>query len=209
MTSIIMLRSLAFFRTRRAPDLLMLRAASGFTLVEMLVAVSLLGLLGVISWRGLDHVMTQRTRVSEQSADIERVLRTIAQIDRDVREHVADALLPDALSEVRALPKSMAIVNDGQPTERVTILRRNPVGTGVLTVTYFVRDDALMRMSSVDDFGEPDGVVMLDEVDGFQTRWLSEGEWTELAAQARSAARAIEFTIVRRGGERFLTVVPI
>jgi prepilin-type N-terminal cleavage/methylation domain-containing protein len=36
------------------------RPTPGFTLVEMLVAIALLGLLGVISWRGLDYVSAQR-----------------------------------------------------------------------------------------------------------------------------------------------------
>ena len=65
--------------------------SDGFTLVEMLVAVSLLGLLGVISWRGLDQVIALRTRVNDETVEIERVVRTIAQIDRDIDMRVADA----------------------------------------------------------------------------------------------------------------------
>lgn len=181
----------------------------GFTLVELLVAISLMGLLGVISWRGLDHVMAQRERISEQTTDIERVLRTIAQIDRDVREHVADALLSGSLSDVQALPKSMSITNNGQGQESVTILRRHPTGPGVLTVMYSVRDEQLIRMSSANATVEPDSVVMLDQVSDFKTRLLSREGWSELATQARSQAKAVEITIVRTGGESYTTVLPI
>ena len=80
------------------------RGARGFTLVEMLVAVSLLGLLGVISWRGLDHVIDQRERISRQDAQIERLIRTIAQIERDIDERVADALMVERTGTSDVLP---------------------------------------------------------------------------------------------------------
>ena len=100
----------------------------GFTLVEMLVAVSLVGLLGVIAWRGLDHVIDQRERISLQDAQVERLIRTIAQIERDIDERVADALLVGPTEVSAALPRSMAIVVDEQSRQRITILRRHPVG---------------------------------------------------------------------------------
>ena len=56
------------------------RRTAGFTLVEILVAISLLAVLGVMAWRGLDHVVAQRAHVDADTADTDRVLRTLAQI---------------------------------------------------------------------------------------------------------------------------------
>jgi len=91
--------------------------SDGFTLVEMLVAVSLLGLLGVISWRGLDQVIALRTRVNDETVEIERVVRTIAQIERDIDMRVADVLMaaPPAAS---SLPYAINIDTDSNEDHR-------------------------------------------------------------------------------------------
>ena len=182
---------------------------SGFTLVEMLVAVSLVGLLGVIAWRGLDHVIDQRERISLQDAQIERLVRTIAQIERDIDERVADALLVGPAETTAALPRSVAIVVDEESRQRITILRRHPVDGGTVRAQYSLDDDRLIRASVSQAYELPDRVALLDGIAGFRTRLLSQQGWVDVDAIGDSRALAIEISIERVNGERYRKVMPL
>lgn len=183
----------------------------GFTLVEMLVAISLLGLLGVISWRGLDQVIAQRTRVNEETADVERVVRTIAQIERDIDQRVSDVLMV-APPIVSALPYSMNVAVESDNNQRLSVLRSFPQGPGTQTVTYFLRTTELVRTVFAESAGEVTDVAMLGEVREFHTRFLLSGGWVSpdvLEATPGERARAIEFAFERASGERYVRVLPL
>jgi general secretion pathway protein J len=187
------------------------KTSDGFTLVEMLVAISLLGLLGVISWRGLDQVIKQRERVNEETANIERVIRTIAQIERDIDQRVADVLMV-APSDVSVLPYSMDIAVQSDKNQRVSIFRTFPQSPGGQTVTYYLRTSDLMRTVSVESTGASTSVAMLSEVREFHTRYLLGGGWVTadaLNATPGERARAIEIAIERASGERYVRVLPL
>ena len=62
------------------------RRTKGFTLVEVLVATCLLGIIGVISWRALDFVVTQRQRIDRDTESITRIVRVLSQIERDIAQ---------------------------------------------------------------------------------------------------------------------------
>lgn len=181
----------------------------GFTLVEMLVAVSLVGLLGVIAWRGLDHVIDQRERISLQDAQLERLIRTIAQIERDIDERVADALLVGSTETSTALPRSLAIAVDEESRQRITILRRHPVGAGTVRASYSLDDDRLIRASVSTAYEQPDRISLLEGIAGFRARLLSAGGWVDLDAIGDTRAMAIEISIERVSGERYTKVMPL
>lgn len=185
--------------------------SDGFTLVEMLVAVSLLGLLGVISWRGLDQVIALRTRVNDETVEIERVVRTIAQIDRDIDMRVADALMavPTAAS---SLPYAINIETDSNQNHRVSLFRSRPESPGAQTVVYSMRSEELVRTVSIENQGETTDVTMLGDVREFQVRLLLSGAWVApnvFDETANDRARAIEIAIERASGERYIRVIPL
>ncbi len=51
-----------------------MRAAKGFTLVEVLVAIGVMALLALMSWRGLDAMLRTQTQL-QQRADRIRTLQ--------------------------------------------------------------------------------------------------------------------------------------
>lgn len=183
----------------------------GFTLVEMLVAISLLGLLGVISWRGLDQVVALRERVNDETADVERIVRTIAQIERDIDQRISDVLMV-APSVVSALPHSMNVVVESDNNQRVSVFRTLSQGPGTQTVTYYLRMTELMRTVSEESTGEVSSVAMLGDVRDFRARLLLPGGWVNadvLEATAGERARAIEIAFERASGERYTRVLPL
>jgi general secretion pathway protein J len=187
------------------------RKCGGFTLVEMLVAVSLLGLLGVISWRGLDQVVALRDRVNEETVDIERVVRTIAQIERDIDVSIADVLM--AAPPVNSpLPHAINISTDRNRDNRVSLFRTRPESPGAQTVAYFVRSEELVRSVSIEDEDTTTSVTMLGDVREFRVRLLLSGNWVapnELDETVTGRAQAIEVAIERAGGERYLRILPL
>ncbi len=59
--------------------------ARGFTLLELLVAVALMGVLAVLCWRGLDSVVTSRERITAAADEMRALSTAFTQIDQDLR----------------------------------------------------------------------------------------------------------------------------
>ncbi len=184
-------------------------SVAGFTLVEMLVAVSLLGLLGIISWRGLDHVVDQRTRISERDAQVERLIRTIGQLERDFDECIADVLLSGPIGETSKLPKCLTLARDQQSRAIVTIIRRHPSGTGYSTVRYELKGNDLIRFTTSNRSTQSDRVPLLNGVVSFKTRLLSANGWIDFAEESDSRVTAIEISIERDDVGRYTKVIAL
>lgn len=76
--------------------------AKGFTLVELLVAISILALVAVIGWRGLDGIVRARATISADMELTRRMQLTFAQLQSDCTQ-IASV---DALSGRQALMAS-------------------------------------------------------------------------------------------------------
>ena len=59
--------------------------ARGFTLIELLTALLMLSLLALMSYRGLGAVLDTRTRVSEETANWQRLAAFSARFEQDVQ----------------------------------------------------------------------------------------------------------------------------
>ena len=60
------------------------RAQRGFTLIEVLVALALMALVSLISWRGLASVSSARDWIESQAEDTDAIVRSLGQLGRDV-----------------------------------------------------------------------------------------------------------------------------
>jgi len=115
------------------------RTARGFTLIEMLVAITILAIIALMSWRGLDAVARSREAVSGEIAS-QRSLQTVfAQLDGDLRFVARD---PAATTQLPGL-----LIDEGA----LALLRQAPsVETGALRyqlVRYVLRDRTLIRQT--------------------------------------------------------------
>jgi general secretion pathway protein J len=111
-----------------------MRAARGFTLVEMLVALFVLALLAALSWRGLDG-MTRAQAQTEARADEVLAFQTgLAQWGADL----------DALVQ---LPQLAALDWNGRVL-RLTRRGTSEVGDGVRVVAWALREGQWRRWQS-------------------------------------------------------------
>jgi general secretion pathway protein J len=72
-------------RSKRAP-----RRAAGFTLIEMLVAIALLAVVAVLSYRGLDQIMRARESLTAHMTDERALSQLFAQVNVDLRNAARD-----------------------------------------------------------------------------------------------------------------------
>jgi general secretion pathway protein J len=75
---------------------------SGFTLIEVLVAITLMALVSIIAWRGLENVSSQQRRLTEDADENDTVIRMLGQFERDVALRAPDALLASGVNGLNA-----------------------------------------------------------------------------------------------------------
>jgi general secretion pathway protein J len=64
--------------------------ARGFTLIEMLIAITILAVIAILSWRGLDAVMKGRTTITNAMEDERVVAQLFDQMRIDARQAATD-----------------------------------------------------------------------------------------------------------------------
>jgi len=66
---------------------------SGFTLLELVIAIAIFALLGLASWRLFDGVVRTQQGVGQHERDIRALQRAVGVIERDVWQAVADSVV--------------------------------------------------------------------------------------------------------------------
>jgi general secretion pathway protein J len=116
----------------------------GFTLIELLVAITVLSIVSLIAWRGLDSLVATRERLEPEVDEVRALLTAFGQMERDIGQVPNPAFLGLATS-----PINVRMV-DG--VELLELSRVAPVvpdrATEVQTVYYRVVEGTLMRQAT-------------------------------------------------------------
>ncbi len=111
---------------------------SGLTLIEMLVAITVLSLVMILGWRGLDSMTRTRERLNTELDQTHRLQLTFAQLENDCRHTLSllelSGVLPIMLDE-----------------QQITLVRRLNEEAGPASmqlVRYRVTDGVLTRETS-------------------------------------------------------------
>lgn len=187
----------------------------GFTLVEMLVALVILAILGVLAWRGIDGLVHARARIDADTRDTERVIRTLAQMRVDLDRRVPDVLFGGGETHGDRLPIALELAIDDSGRSGLAVLRARADLPGAERVTYLVDGDVLARVATPTAAGgEAKRVELVDGVRAFGLRVLLATGWADLRAYldaglAGGRVAAIEMSIERSDGERYVQVVEL
>jgi len=177
---------------------------TGFTLLELLVSLSIFALIGVMAYGGLQSVMTQLGRTGEASqrlADLQKAYRIMQRdleqmVDRKIRNEYGDTI--DGLVGGRGFT-GVEFSRAGHP---------NPAGflrSDLQRVAYVPDQDTLLRQTwRVLDRAQdsrPDQQILVEDISRFTMRFLAESnEWLESwpptalgsSAPATALPRAVE-----------------
>jgi general secretion pathway protein J len=102
------------------------RQQAGFTLIEVMIAITVMALLSVICWRALDSVASSDQHLRENDAETTASLRVLQQLQRDI-EMRAEVYTPGDLLVPADEPQRLL------PTSLVTA--REPGGSFSLEIT--------------------------------------------------------------------------
>ena len=146
----------------------------GLTLIELMVALAIFAILGVLSYRALAEVATSNSRLEENFERWRTISRTLQRIDTDLIQVVAPARSPETTPGTPQTGAAMILgraANGGGP--ELQFLRLDD-SRGVRRVGYRLVDGRLdwLRWSSRDAVGEPAVEPLLANVRGLRWRFL-------------------------------------
>ena len=189
-----------------------LRRGSGFTLIEVLVALAIFGVLSVVAYMTLGQTLANAELLGERMARLEAIQRTIRYLDSDlmqaaprpVRGLLGDGYEP-AIRSSFASEYALEVTHGGWT---------NPAGLPRGTLqrsAYRIEDDELIRYHwrvldrTINN--EPIETVLLDGVESIEFRYLTtDGEGSEQWPPANVAGPAA-FRLRPRAVEVVLTLV--
>jgi general secretion pathway protein J len=188
------------------------RRGRGFTLIEVLVALAVFGVLSVVAYMALGQTLSNAELLGERMARLEAIQRTIRYLDSDlmqaaprpVRGLLGDGYEP-AIRTSFASEYALEVTHGGWT---------NPAGLPRGTLqrsAYRIEDDELIRYHwrvldrTINN--EPIETVLLDGVESIEFRYLTtDGEGSEQWPPANVAGPAA-FRLRPRAVEVVLTLV--
>lgn len=111
------------------------RCASGFTLVELLVALMVMALLSLMSWRGIDAMARAQTLTQARTDDVIALRNGLEQWGADL-----DAMVTEMAPPRAGTPGASPLDWDGQ-VFRITRYSRTPGNEGLRVVAWTLGDD--------------------------------------------------------------------
>ena len=146
----------------------------GLTLIELMVALAIFAILGVLSYRALAEVATSNSRLEENFERWRTISRTLQRIDTDLIQVVAPARSSETTPGAPQTGAAMILgraANGGGP--ELQFLRLDD-SRGVRRVGYRLVDGRLdwLRWSGRDAVGEPAVEPLLANVRGLRWRFL-------------------------------------
>lgn len=116
----------------------------GFTLLELLVAITVLSVVSIIAWRGLDTLLVTRERLEPEVDEVRSMLVAFGQMERDLAQVINPAYLG-----LGTAPLDVRVADGAWLIELVRVAPPVPDRpTEVQTVYYRVVDNTLVRQAT-------------------------------------------------------------
>ena len=133
---------------------------AGLTLIELLIAITILAVVAVLGWRGLDSIVRSRIALSAEMERTRGVQLAFAQLERDCANIISPEMFPNrppVVAEQQRLVLIRKVFMENQPVrlQIVSYRVRNGVlsrresrptrDLGELETAWLINDDSLVR----------------------------------------------------------------
>jgi len=170
----------------------------GFTLVELLVAISILAIVAVLGWRGLDGIVRARSTLAEQMETTRGMQLAFAQLQSDCEHIVEPGTInqrPRLLTGSDRITMVREVFTENQPARLQVVSYRILDGTLVRRESNLTRDlaqlDALWQAASTDaDTGG--GVALQGGLTGMQVLVWQNGGWRQAVTTSNANAALVQ-----------------
>lgn len=175
-----------------------IHARRGFTLIELLVAISVLAIVAVLGWRGLDTIVRAREGLNRDLEQTRGLQLTFAQMQNDcdkiaVPEAIGNRPVLDAAAGRLTLVRMVYAEN--QPSRVQVVTYRLQDGTLSRRESLPTRDLATLQAAWMAAIGEADPappVVLQNGVQDMALRlWYQKLGWRPTAVPATGAAPGV------------------
>jgi len=176
----------------------------GFTLIEVVVAVAIFAVVGVLAFGGLNQVLKSQEHIQDLSLRLKNLQLTFRHLERDINQIVGRSVR-NQYGDIQP-----AFMGDGDKAVSFTHSGwRNPanlVRSKLQRVTYKLSDNTLTRYS----WAQLDGAIaeeffatdLLEDVESFTMRYLDQSNqwhttWPPLNSNQRQTEipKALEVTV--------------
>jgi len=182
-------------------------SASGFTLLEVLVAMAIMALLSLSAYEVLQGVLTSDQVGAERLDSLQALQRTMLRLDQDVNQLVGRPARTDGEADPRLLSSGDYLFDsDSQAIGLVHLGWSNPLSklprSSLQRVIYRVKDEQLQRGSFLYPDpaigSQPRYQVLMDGVTGLRLRYYAEGSWHERWESPQQLPEGLEITLETR-----------
>lgn len=201
-----------------------LRRQGGFTLIEVIIAIMIMAVISLISWRAIDSVALTSRKLDQHTEDALALQRAFDQFERDIGARslalAESAPLAPAVPAVtpgaeqaepqpvlaQLLPEAIRVSGTKTPAPRIDIVRGAPGRPDARQRVVWERKGSnLIRVAgmptALTPLPEPPAdaaAVVLDRLLDFSVRaWAPGRGWVALPAQGEQPALALELVISR------------
>lgn len=195
---------------------------SGFTLIEVLVALAVFGVMSALAYMTLGQTLNNSQMLNERMDRLQSIQRTMNYLSSELLQAAPRSIRADlgefepALRSSFAADFSLQLTHGGWPNSAGV-----PRSTQQRTA-YRIEDDELIRYHwnvldrTVNNI--PVATVLLDEIESLTFRFLqSDGEWSDqwppvnvqAASNSTSLPRAVEITLTLPGEGELTRIVEV
>jgi general secretion pathway protein J len=157
----------------------------GFTLVELLVAISILAMVAVLGWRGLDGIVRARVALSEQMETTRGMQLAFAQMQSDA-EHIAGKTVlgtrASLLTDDDRLTLVRTVLTENEPSRLQVVSYRIVNGQLLRRESIATRDLVQLDMlwkAAISDAATSQAVALQDGVRGMQVLTWQNNAWNK------------------------------
>jgi general secretion pathway protein J len=159
------------------------RRRGGFTLIELLVAISILAIVAVLGWRGLDGIIRSRAVLTAQMEQTRGLQLAFAQLQSDCASLATSTLLHNRAylqADIDRLTLVRLVLAENEPTRLQVVAYR--VRDGVLTrresnATRDLIELDTMWQSTLNDTDTAANVALQSDVLSMSARYWINTEW--------------------------------